>query len=215
MWLRLLYILRQWFCCWFVVDCCSWCGFCVCSMDCYALLCVFSRFALILMLASATSLWEKRLDLKVYVFLLTIPWRCFFCGYFFVTYVSCLSCCLVVYLLRSCGHLLGKGWPLGSLVCGDLLCFITSRWGVLGQMWYLSLSYTYKKYLLILPIFLHKNAKSCITLLAFSDSVSPSSIVYPRRTTFTLVLYLGKTRQRAGIWIKYYYDVIFHGSFVF
>ena len=56
----------------------------------------------------------------------------------FVTYVSCLSCYLVVYLLQSCGHLLGKGWSLGSLVCGDLLCFITSRWGVLGQIWYLS-----------------------------------------------------------------------------
>ena len=82
MWLRLLYILRQWFCCWFVVDCCSWCGFCVCSMVCYALLCVFSRFSLILMLASATSMWERRFDLKVYVFLLTIPWRCFFCGSF-------------------------------------------------------------------------------------------------------------------------------------
>ena len=115
-----------------------------------------------------------------------------FVDFFFVTYVSCLSCCLVVYLLQSCGHLLGKGWPLGSLVCGDLLCFITSRWGVLGQMWYLSLFYIYKKYLLILPIFLHKNTNFCITLLAFSDSVSPSSIVYPRRTTFTLVLYLGK-----------------------
>ena len=51
-------------------------------MVCYALLCVFSRFALNLMLASATSIWERRLDLKVYVFLLTIPWRCFFCGSF-------------------------------------------------------------------------------------------------------------------------------------
>ena len=49
-------------------------------MVCYALLCVLSRFALILMLASATSMWERRLDLKVNVFLLTIRWRCFFCG---------------------------------------------------------------------------------------------------------------------------------------
>ena len=39
-------------------------------MVCYALLCVFSRFALILMLASATSMWERRLFL------------CFFCGSF-------------------------------------------------------------------------------------------------------------------------------------
>ena len=51
-------------------------------MVCYALLCVFSRFTLILMLVSATSMWERRLDLKVYVFLLTIPWRYFFCGSF-------------------------------------------------------------------------------------------------------------------------------------
>ena len=72
-------------------------------MVCYALLCVFSRFALILMLASATSMCERRLDLKVYVFLLLLLWI------FFVTYVSCLSCYLVVYLLQSCGHLLGKG----------------------------------------------------------------------------------------------------------
>ena len=59
-------------------------------MVCYALLCVFSRFALILMLVIATSMWDRR--------------------------------------------------PLGSFVCGDLLCFITSRWGVLGQMLYLSVS---------------------------------------------------------------------------
>ena len=53
-------------------------------MVCYALLCVFSRFALYLILAIATSMWERRLDLKVYVFLLTIPWRCFFCGSFLI-----------------------------------------------------------------------------------------------------------------------------------
>ena len=59
---------------------------------------------------------------------------------FFVTYVSSLSCYLVVYLLQSCGHLLRKGWPLGSLVCDVLLCFITFRWGGQGQLWYLSVS---------------------------------------------------------------------------
>ena len=35
----------------------------------------------------------------------------------------CLSCFLVC-LLQPCGHLLGKGWPLGSLVCNVLLCFL-------------------------------------------------------------------------------------------
>ena len=105
-------------------------------MVCYALLCVFSRFALILMLASATSMWERRLDLKVYVFLLTIPWRCFFCGSFLLLMFRfvMLSCRLIIAVVLSPAW---KGLPLGSLVCGDLLCFITSRWSVLGQMWYL------------------------------------------------------------------------------
>ena len=102
--------------------------------------------------------------------------------------------CLICYFWKS-----GKIWN----------CRLLQTVGGALRVKYRSLLYAYKKYPLILPIFLHKNTKSCITLLAFSDSVSPSSIVYPRRTIFTLVLYLGKTRQRAGIWIKYYYDVIF------
>ena len=72
-------------------------------MVCYALLCVFSRFALILMLASDASMWERRLDLKVYVLLLTIPWRCFFCGSFLLlmfrvchAILSSIYCSLVV-----------------------------------------------------------------------------------------------------------------------
>ena len=79
----------------------------LCSMVCYALLCVFSRFALILMLASATSMWERRLDLKVYLFLLTIPWRCFFCGSFLLlmfrvchAILSSIYCSLVVTCLK-------------------------------------------------------------------------------------------------------------------
>ena len=39
----------------------------------------------------------------------------------FVIYVLCLSCSLV-FSLQPCGHLLGKGWPLGLLVCEVLLC---------------------------------------------------------------------------------------------
>ena len=55
-------------------------------------------------------------------FLLTVQRRCFFCESFFVIYVSCLSYFLVC-LLQRCGYLLGKGRPLGSLVCYVLLCF--------------------------------------------------------------------------------------------
>ena len=32
---------------------------------------------------------------------------------------------------------MGKGYPLGSLVCGVFLCFVTFSCGVLGQVWYL------------------------------------------------------------------------------
>ena len=54
----------------------------------------------------------------------------------FVIYVSCLSCFLVT-SLQPCGHLLGKGLSLGSLVC-DVYCdFVTFSCGVLGQVWYL------------------------------------------------------------------------------
>ena len=42
--------------------------------------------------------------------------------FLFVIYVSCLSCCLVC-SSQPYGHLLGKGWPLGFLVCDVFLCF--------------------------------------------------------------------------------------------
>ena len=34
--------------------------------------------------------------------------------------IMCLAC--HVFFLQSCGHLLGKGWPLGPLVCDVSLC---------------------------------------------------------------------------------------------
>ena len=43
--------------------------------------------------------------------------------------VSCLSCFLVC-SLQPCGHLLGKGWPLGSLVCDFFVTFPSSQ-----RMW--------------------------------------------------------------------------------
>ena len=36
--------------------------------------------------------------------------------------ILCLSCCLIC-SLQPRGHLLGKSWPLGSLVCDVFLCF--------------------------------------------------------------------------------------------
>ena len=57
----------------------------------------------------------------------------------FVIYVSCLSCCLVC-SLQPCGHLMGKDWPLGSLVCDVFLCFVTFPCGVQDQVWYMIVS---------------------------------------------------------------------------
>ena len=61
------------------------------------------------------------------------------CGYFFVICVSCLSLlyCLVC-SLQPCDHMLGKDWPLGSLVYVMFSCvFVTISYGVAGQVWYL------------------------------------------------------------------------------
>ena len=63
------------------------------------------------------------------IFLLTVPRRCFFCGSFML-FLSCFCfACVHVCSMMPCGHLLGKGWPLGS----SLWCLIVK----------LSLSYWY------------------------------------------------------------------------
>ena len=38
---------------------------------------------------------------------------------------------------QPCGDLLGKGYPLGSLVCVVFVCFATFQHGFLSQLWYL------------------------------------------------------------------------------
>ena len=43
----------------------------------------------------------------------------------------CMSC--------SFGHLLGKGWPLGSFVMFNCV-FVTFPCGILGQVWYMIVS---------------------------------------------------------------------------
>ena len=68
----------------------------------------------------------------------------FQCGTSFVDllcfcFVLCLLCFVRVCLYVLCGHLLGKGWPLGSrLWC--LLWFCHFPIDILGQVWYLIVS---------------------------------------------------------------------------
>ena len=53
--------------------------------------------------------------------------------------VLCLLCVVRVCLYVLCGHLLGKGWPLGSrLWCLLWVCHFPI--GILGQVWYLIVS---------------------------------------------------------------------------
>ena len=63
-----------------------------------------------------------------------------------IFYVFILSCVCYVFvrvcLYVLCGHLLGKGWPLGSrLWCLLWVCHFPI--GILGQVWYLIISMPY------------------------------------------------------------------------
>ena len=80
-------------------------------------------------------------------------WEFMFCS------VLCLLCFVRVCLYVLFGHLLGKGWPLGSrLWCLLWVCHFPI--GILGQVWYLIVSIpdlctiTYFHYFLFLILFL-------------------------------------------------------------
>ena len=72
--------------------------------------------------------------------------------YFFSQVMSgwlllCLAC--HVFFLQSCGHLLGKGWPLGSHVCDVFLCLYyllssnTLSWVMCGTWLYRFLTFAF------------------------------------------------------------------------
>ena len=62
------------------------------------------------------------------IFLLTVPRRYFFCGSFMI-FLSCVCYVFVrVCLLLPCGHLLGKGWPLGSHLWCLIVSLLLSHW---------------------------------------------------------------------------------------
>ena len=67
--------------------------------------------------------WRSETNLSPPIkYLLTVPRRYFFCGSPML-FLSCVCYAFVrVCLLLPCGHLLGKGWPLGS----RLWCLIVS-----------------------------------------------------------------------------------------
>ena len=71
--------------------------------------------------------------------LLTVPRRYFFCGSLMFLFCLVFAMFVRVCLYVLCGHLLGKGWPLGSrLWCLLWVCHFPI--GILGQVWYLIVS---------------------------------------------------------------------------
>ena len=89
-----------------------------------------------------------------------------------VIYVLCFSCFRVCSLLPY-GHLLGKGWPLGSCCI-----FVTFSYGIRRQVWYLIVSIpdlchlSYFKKSLKSPWILHKIV--CMNLI-FQENIQASS----------------------------------------
>ena len=76
------------------------------------------------------------------IFLLTDPMWCFFCGSF-MFFLSCFCYAFVrVCLLMPCGHLLGKGWPLGSRLWWLSFCEAVTfpLVSYLGRVWCLIVS---------------------------------------------------------------------------
>ena len=73
------------------------------------------------------------------MFLLTVSRRCFFCGSFMLFLSWFCYAFVSVCLSMSCGHLLGKDWPLGSRLC-CLIAKLSFPIGILGQVWCLLVS---------------------------------------------------------------------------
>ena len=113
--------------------------------------------------------------------------------------VLCLLCFVRVCLYVLCGHLLGKGWPLGSLLwCLLWVCHFPI--GILGQVWYLivsipdlcnliilvslllTLRFLCRKPIILLPFFtflsmcLFQESLKEISLPRYLDCVSASSV---------------------------------------
>ena len=58
----------------------------------------------------------------------------------FLLFMFHIYLCYAVLFLTACDNMLGKGWPLGSLVCCVFLYFVTFPYRVPGQLWYLIVS---------------------------------------------------------------------------
>ena len=73
-----------------------------------------------------------------------------------------MPCCLVC-SMQPCAHLLGKGWPFGSPVCDDFLCFFSLShmvsWVGCGIWLYRFLIFGFFLTIIIVALFLIKSLK--------------------------------------------------------
>ena len=103
--------------------------------------------------------------------------------------VLCLLCFVRVCLYVLCGHLLGKGWPLGSrLWCLLWVCHFPI--GILGQVWYLIVSIPD-----LCTITYFYNGRNVVSTLVFLFLDWSSSVLQVTRTTIKawMSLTLGPT----------------------
>ena len=89
-----------------------------------------------LRLRLAPSNWFKA---SIKIILLTVPRRYFFCGSF-VSYLSCVCHVLRLFIVDMWLTCLERV-DLLVLVCDVKLCFVTFPCGILGQVWYLIVSF--------------------------------------------------------------------------
>ena len=88
--------------------------------------------------------------------------------------VLCLLCFVRVCLYVLCGHLLGKGWPLGSrLWCLLWVCHFPI--GILGQVWYLIVSIPDLCTITYFYVRLYREDKKKIF---FSETTNPRALVF-------------------------------------
>ena len=107
------------------------------------------------------------------IFLLTVPRRCFLCGSRYFCLV--LSCFCGISVLMPCGHLLGKGWPLGSrLRCLIVRLSLSNLYPGSGVMLDCIDSWSLPSFLLSLVVW-------CLYIVFVSANQFLSVIIYTER----------------------------------
>ena len=108
--------------------------------------------------------------------------------------VLCLLCFVRVCLYVLCGHLLGKGWPLGSrLWCLLWVCHFPI--GILGQVWYLIVAIPD---LCTITYFYHLG--SCLGQQQYSFPKIKLIIGHPKTSLKQIIMFLPDLQKKERVW---------------